>query len=120
MSFNVGGRFRDSIALRYSSYWQFALTKLPWIGSRSPTGISRLWKQHCSKWSLVKCSCRWLAGSRAIVQIGLDGNRCLSCGGVGLEGCCGCGAYDAVECFEGRVLGGSVWVEVDLVRGGVV
>ena len=42
MSFDAGGHFSDSITVRYSSYLQVALARLPWTGTSVPMGVSRL------------------------------------------------------------------------------
>ena len=91
MSFDAGGRFSDSIMVRYLSYLPVALARLTWTGTSVPTGVSWLWNQHCSMWSLTKCSCRWF-WSCVVVQLGLVSSGCLMSGGVDLArlGCGGC------------------------------
>ena len=81
MSFDAGGRFSDSIAVRYSLYCRVASARLPRTGTGAPTGISRLWKRHCSAWSLTKRSCRRF-GSCVVAWMGLGGSGCLTSGGI--------------------------------------
>ena len=43
MSFDAGGCFSDSITVRYLSYLQVTLARLPQTGTSAPTGVSWLW-----------------------------------------------------------------------------